>query len=540
MLLDRRRGAAAVGGRRARRHGRARRRAAAARAARTQPPGAAGSARSRRPASARWWRRCARSGSRSGRSRSRCRRSPTRRAGRSSPACCSRSGRDRERRRRAGLRRAAAAPLARARAPAHRARAAAQLRAAGARRRRPPRWRCSCCRPGALIAPLIATRNELAGRVAPAGRGDRGLHVAADRDGGRDRGRRRGGGRARGRGELAGGGARRRRRGRRRARRSRPAAARRWRPRRERARRARAMAPFLVAAGAMFAVHVLDAGDPARPRPRVRRLPVAGRAEHLGRDRRARASARWFWGPLSDRIGRRASLVLAERARSSCRRCSSAFAPSFGALLALRALQGLCMPGLITVGRAVRRPRRTRRRSGRGRWATTSPRWSPAGCVGRVGVALLTAATSWRVALGALALLPLASTLLMRRGSRAEPSEGRRTRAALARAAARVLRQPGADRRDARAAARCSSPSRAPSRTSTSGSRRRRSRSPRRSSGLVFLVWVMGAAGPGGRADRGAARLARGRARRPRARGRRRGALAVGRRCALVARSASR
>ena len=37
------------------------------------------------------------------------------------------------------------------------------------------------------------------------------------------------------------------------------------------------------------------------------------------------------------------------------------------------------------------------------------------GLVGRVGVALLTAATSWRVALGAVAALPLAATLVMRR-----------------------------------------------------------------------------------------------------------------------------
>ena len=64
------------------------------------------------------------------------------------------------------------------------------------------------------------------------------------------------------------------------------------------------------------------------------------------------------------------------------------------------------------------------------------------GLVGRVGVALLTAATSWRVALGALALLPLASTLLMRRRLPAEPSAGRRTRAALG--AGRGARAPAA------------------------------------------------------------------------------------------------
>ena len=56
---------------------------------------------------------------------------------------------------------------------------------------------------GLFIAPLIATRNELAGRVAPAG-GDRGVHVAADSDGGRRVARVGGGGSAGGRVRLAG------------------------------------------------------------------------------------------------------------------------------------------------------------------------------------------------------------------------------------------------------------------------------------------------------------------------------------------------
>src|SRR6186997_749334 len=49
----------------------------------------------------------------------------------------------------------------------------------------------------------------------------------------------------------------------------------------------------------------------------------------------ALAVGAWFWGPLSDRIGRRTSLVLAS-----------------GALVvpSVRAAQGLCMPGLLTVG----------------------------------------------------------------------------------------------------------------------------------------------------------------------------------------------
>ena len=68
------------------------------------------------------------------------------------------------------------------------------------------------------------------------------------------------------------------------------------------------------------------------------------------------------------------------------------------------------MPGLITVGvpyvTEAYAPR-----SARARWATTSPRSWPAGSSAASASRCVTAATSWRVALGLLALLPLASTL---------------------------------------------------------------------------------------------------------------------------------
>ena len=60
---------------------------------------------------------------------------------------------------------------------------------------------------GVLIAPLIATRNELAGKVALGGDRDGGLHLAADRAGRRDRARRGASGALAGRDELAGRGA---------------------------------------------------------------------------------------------------------------------------------------------------------------------------------------------------------------------------------------------------------------------------------------------------------------------------------------------
>jgi YNFM family putative membrane transporter len=56
------------------------------------------------------------------------------------------------------------------------------------------------------------------------------------------------------------------------------------------------------------------------------------------------------------------------------------------------------------------------------------------GLVGRVGVALVTAAAGWRVGLGAITLLPLAATVLMRRRLPAEERRPDAARPSLARA----------------------------------------------------------------------------------------------------------
>ena len=188
------------------------------------------------------------------------------------------------------------------------------------------------------------------------------------------------------------------------------------------------MAPFLVAAGAMFAVMYstqailpdLAAEFGVSPSQAGLSISVVIAALAVGA---------WFWGPLSDRIGRRASLVLASGA-IVLPTLLVAFAPSFGALLALRALQGLCMPGLITVAVPYVTEAYTPSLGPRAMGYYISALVA-GGLVGRVCVALLTAATSWRVALGALALLPLASTLLMRRGlprNRARGGAPRRSR----------------------------------------------------------------------------------------------------------------
>jgi len=57
----------------------------------------------------------------------------------------------------------------------------------------------------------------------------------------------------------------------------------------------------------------------------------------------------WLWGPLSDRIGRRRALITAS-ALLVVPAALAPLAPSFGLLLACRIAQGLCMPGLLTVG----------------------------------------------------------------------------------------------------------------------------------------------------------------------------------------------
>jgi YNFM family putative membrane transporter len=172
------------------------------------------------------------------------------------------------------------------------------------------------------------------------------------------------------------------------------------------------MGPFLFAAAAMFtAMYSTQAILPSIGRefdvsPSQTGLTVS---VVIG----ALAIGAWFWGPLSDRIGRRASLVLSS-AVLVVPSAGLAVAPSFGVLLALRVAQGLCMPGLLTVGVPYVTEAFTERIGTRAMGLYVSSLVA-GGLVGRVGVALLTAATGWRVALAAVAALPLAATLVMRR-----------------------------------------------------------------------------------------------------------------------------
>jgi YNFM family putative membrane transporter len=125
------------------------------------------------------------------------------------------------------------------------------------------------------------------------------------------------------------------------------------------------------------------------------------------------AAGAWVWGPLSDRWGRKSTLVLAS-ALVSLPTLASALAPTFGILLACRALQGLCMPGLLTVGAPyvveVFGPRLGGRAMGLYITALVS-----GGIIGRVGIALATTAFGWRWPVGALSLLPAAGAVVMAR-----------------------------------------------------------------------------------------------------------------------------
>jgi YNFM family putative membrane transporter len=121
----------------------------------------------------------------------------------------------------------------------------------------------------------------------------------------------------------------------------------------------------------------------------------------------------WLWGPVSDRYGRRRTLMLASGLLVPPT-LGAALAPTFPALLVIRMLQGLCMPGLLTVGVPYVAEVFAPALGGRAMGLYVSALVA-GGLIGRVGVGLLTALTGWRVALGLIALLPLAAVLVMRR-----------------------------------------------------------------------------------------------------------------------------
>jgi YNFM family putative membrane transporter len=121
----------------------------------------------------------------------------------------------------------------------------------------------------------------------------------------------------------------------------------------------------------------------------------------------------WIWGPVSDRIGRRRSLILAS-SLLVIPTVAAGLAPTFGVLLLCRTLQGLCMPGLLTVGVPYVAEAFAPRIGGRAMGYYVSA-LVIGGLIGRVGVALVTALVGWRWAVGGLAILPAVGAALMRR-----------------------------------------------------------------------------------------------------------------------------
>jgi YNFM family putative membrane transporter len=119
----------------------------------------------------------------------------------------------------------------------------------------------------------------------------------------------------------------------------------------------------------------------------------------------------WIWGPLSDRIGRRRSLLLASAALV-LPTIATGLSPTFEALLLFRALQGLCMPGLLVVGVPYVMEAFGPWLGGRAMGVYVSSLVA-GGLIGRVGVALLASAVGWRWAVSLLAVLPAAACVVM-------------------------------------------------------------------------------------------------------------------------------
>jgi YNFM family putative membrane transporter len=125
------------------------------------------------------------------------------------------------------------------------------------------------------------------------------------------------------------------------------------------------------------------------------------------------AASAWFWGSFSDRVGRRRAMVLAS-ALLVLPTVGAGLAPTFGALLACRAAQGLCMPGLLIVGVPYVVEAFTPRIGGRAMGNYVAALVA-GGLIGRVGVALVAQWAGWRWGVGGLAVLPLAAAVVMHR-----------------------------------------------------------------------------------------------------------------------------
>ena len=148
-------------------------------------------------------------------------------------------------------------------------------------------------------------------------------------------------------------------------------------------------------------------------------LPTLGREFGVGAARTgltisvvvvAMAAGAWIWGPLSDRIG--ASGASYSPAGHWLLRPWPWARPKLCRLAVCRLLQGLCMPGLLTVGLNYVQEVFGDWLGGKAMGCYLSSLVA-GGLIGRVGVALATEVVGWRLSLAALALLPGVAALLM-------------------------------------------------------------------------------------------------------------------------------
>src|SRR5437870_11271063 len=250
------------------------------------------------------------------------------------------------------------------------------------------------------------------------------------------------------------------------------------------------MTAFLLGAAAMFAVTYSTQAI----------LPQLGRSFDVSPAEAgltisvvvlALACGAWIWGPFSDRYGRKRSIVLAS-ALLVPPTVGAALAPSFALLLVFRALQGLCMPGLLTAGVPYVAEAFVPRIGGRAMGYYVASLVA-GGLIGRVGVALLAAGLGWRWAIGLLAVLPLSAAVLMQRSLVNVPASAER--GGMFRGVRRQLRNPSLLRATATGSAfffmfvGC-----------FSYVVYRLERPPfgfgPAAGSLVFVLWILGAAGP--------------------------------------------
>jgi YNFM family putative membrane transporter len=118
-----------------------------------------------------------------------------------------------------------------------------------------------------------------------------------------------------------------------------------------------------------------------------------------------------FYGPLSDRIGRKVVMV-GSSLLITLPTLLCAFAPNFTILLCLRALQGLLMPGLTSVAISYVNDEFRGRERGLAMGVYVSGQ-TLGGLFARLGSAALTAATSWQIALFSFSLPTLIAALAM-------------------------------------------------------------------------------------------------------------------------------